>query len=446
MHRRHMIAGAAIAAAVGLALSGCSGGGASGSGGQGGDTVAQDAKAPLSVWVDAARLPQAQAYARAHPGVKITINTIDAAQGVNTQKISLALKAGSGVPDVVFIGAPDEVAALSANPINYPLALNSVVPKKVLASFPSNTISRCTYGGQVYCLGNDEGQTVLWYNKPLFQQWGYTVPKTFDDFKALGLKLAKDHPGYNLGSVNGRYGSDAFFGSSGCPVIDAASETTVKIDTASPKCTRVGDVIGPLLANKTLSTLDLFDKNYDNEVAAGKVAAFVGASWTADYAFKPMTTKSGNSFVASGKYAAAPMPTWNGETTNWSGAVGGGIWLVSRTTKNVKAAVALAVAMTTDPAIAKTQSTYPAYGPSADIWLQTKSADKWYAEDPSAVLKEAAAKVNPADRYVRYETQLLDAFNATVIKNGATDMSGALKAWGDQAAAAAKSTGYTVTK
>jgi ABC-type glycerol-3-phosphate transport system substrate-binding protein len=411
-----------------------------------GSATKSDPKAPLSVWVDADRAPQAQAYAKAHPEVTIQISTIDPAQGNNTSKIALAEKAGSGIPDVIFLGSPDEISTLSANPINFPLALNDLVPKNILSGFPEGTLSRCTYGGKIYCLGNDQGQTVLWYNKQLFDQWGYKVPTTFDEFKALGIRLAQEHPGYNLGTVNGRYGSDAFFGSSGCPIIDATSVTTVKIDTSSPNCTRVGDVIGPLIANGSLSTLDLFDKNYTAQVAAGKVIAMVGASWTADFAFKPMTTNSGTDFVAAGKYAAAPMPTWSGETKNWSGAVGGGIWIVSNKAKNQEAAVAFAIAMTTDPAIAKTQTTYPAYGPSADIWIAQKATDPWYALPPGAVLKAAAANVNPADGYVRYQTQLLDSFNATVIKNGATDMAGALKAWGDQAVQAAQASGYTVSK
>ncbi|MCU1584284.1 MAG: hypothetical protein JWM49_840 [Microbacteriaceae bacterium] len=438
MRKNRAVFAVATASALIMIATGCSSGG--------GSTTTSDPKAPLTVWVDADRAPQAQAYVKAHPELKITVNTVDAAQGSNTSKIALAEKAGKGVPDVVFVGSPDEISTLSANPINYPLALNGVVSQKVLDGFPKNTISRCTFNGKVYCLGNDEGQTVLWYNKAQFAQWGYSVPTTFDQFKALGIKLAAEHPGYNLGTVNGRYGSDAFFGSSGCPVIDATTVTSVKINTASPKCTRVGDVLAPLIANGTLSTLDLFDKNYTAQIASGKVIAMIGASWTADFAFKPMTTNSGTSFVAAGKYTAAPMPTWAGESTNWSGAVGGGIWIVSKTAKNQKAAVAFAVAMTTDPTIAKTQSTYPAYGPSADIWLKSKTSDPWYASDPSKVLKAASAKVNPADGYVRYETQLLDSYNATIIKSGATDMSSALKAWGVQAAQAAKSAGYTVSK
>lgn len=405
-----------------------------------------DPKAPLTIWVDANRSVQARAYKVAHPELNITIDVVDASQGSNTSKIALAEKAGSGIPDVVFIGSPDEISAMSANPINYPLALNQLVPKAILDGFPAGSLNRCTYGGNIYCLGNDTGQTVLWYNKAQFVSWGYQVPKSFKDFEALGVKLAAEHPGYNLGTINGRYGVDAFFGSSGCPIIDATSVVNVKINTADPKCSRVGDVIGPLIANGTLATLDLFDKNYTSRVADGHVIAMVGASWLADFAFKPMTTDSGTSFDAKGKFAAAPMPTWAGESTNWSGAVGGGIWIVSAKAKNRQAAVDFAIAMTTSPDIARSQTTYPAYGPNADIWLKAKAVDPWYAEDPGPVLKAAAAHINPADAYVRYQKQALDSFNQTVIANGATDMAGALKAWGNQVTQAAESAGYTVSK
>jgi ABC-type glycerol-3-phosphate transport system substrate-binding protein len=399
----------------------------------------------ITVWVDSNRQIPAQAYKDAHPEMNITIDVVDGSQGVNTSKIALAEKANSGIPDVVFLGSPDELSTLAANPINYPAALNELVPKNILDGF-GTTLQRCTVDGKIYCLGNDTGQTVLWYNKPQFAAWGYSVPKTFDEFKALGDKLAKDHPGYNLGAINGRYGVDAFFGSSGCPIIDPSSPTDVRINTADPKCTRVGDVIGPMMANGSLSTLDLFDKNYTTQVAAGKVVAMIGASWLADFAFKPMTTDSGSNFDAKGKYAAAPMPTWSGETTNWSGAVGGGIWVVSTKAKDMNAAVKFAIAMTTSPDVVKTQTTYPAYAPNAEAWLRAKAADPWYAEDPGPVLKATANKVNPADGYVRYQTQEIDSFNQTVIANGAQDMAAALKAWGEQVTQAAQDSGYSVTQ
>lgn len=437
MHKNRAVLAATLATLTVLGAAGCSSGA--------GAAPKSDPKAPLTVWVDAGRVDQAKAYAKAHPEVKITVNSVASGAGDVTTKISLAKKANSAVPDVVFITTPEEITNLVVNPINYPLALNDLVPKKTQDGYPG-TNAQCTYNGKLYCLRNDIGQTVFWYNKPLFEKWGYTVPKTFQEFKQLGLDLGKNHPGYSLGTVSGSYGLDSFFGSSGCPILDATSVTAVKIDTADPKCTRVGDVISPLLANGTLSNLDLWDKTYVSQVAAGKMVGMIGPSWEADFALKPWTTDSGAPFDGKGKYAAAPMPTWDGEKTNWSGGAGGGIWVVSATTKNPKAAVAFATAMTTDPAIAKTQGTYPAYGPSADVWLKAKDTDTWYAENPAQVLKDAAAKINPADGYVRYQSQLLDSYNATVVKNGASDMAGALKEFGAQADKMAKAIGYTVSK
>jgi ABC-type glycerol-3-phosphate transport system substrate-binding protein len=422
----------AAAVALALILGGCS----SASSG----TPKSDPKAPLTIWVDTTRAAQAKAYAKDHPNQSIKVVTIDDTSGVDTTKLALAEKAGSGIPDVVFLGTPDEIAAIAANPINYPLALNDLVPKSTLGGFPDGTISRCTYGGKVYCLGNDIGQTVLWYNKKRFQEWGYTVPKTFQEFKELGIKLAAEHPGYSLGTVNGAYGVDAFFGSSGCPMYDSPSPTKVNVDLSSVKCTRVGDVIGPLMANHTLLNFDPFDKAYVAEVTAGKVIATIGASWEGDFIFEAMDKTS------SGQYAAAPMPTWDGESTNYSGAIGGGIWIVSNKSKNAKGAVDFVENMVTSKEIAAKSVTYPAYAPSRDAWLATQSADKWWAEDPSDAMKDAATKINPAIGYVRYKVQMLDSYSDTVLKYGATDMPKALKDWGTQINDLAKSTGYTVSK
>jgi len=431
MRRTRIALGLSTALAAAVLMSGCS---------TGGGAPQSDSKAPVTVWVDYTRAPQAKAYAKAHPDVHMKVVTIDDTSGVDTTKLALAEKAGDNIPDVVFLGTPEEIAAIAANPINYPVALNGLVPQKVLDAYPDGTISRCTFGGKVYCLANDIGQTVFWYDKAKFQEWGYSVPKTFDDFKNLGIKLAAEHPGYSLGTVNGTYGVDAFFGSSGCPVQDSPDPTTVKIDLSSVKCTRVGDVLAPLLANHTLLNYDPFDKDYVSQIASGHVIATVGASWEGNFVFES------NLKDAAKQWAAAAMPTWAGESTNWSGAIGGGTWIVSNKSKNTKAAVAFVQDMVTSKAIAAKAVTYPAYPPATDAWLKSVSSDDWWAEDPAPVMKAAASKINPATGYVRFKVQLLDSFSDTVIKNGGTDMSQALKDWGAQAEALAKSTGYKVEK
>src|SRR3954452_15418414 len=109
--RRRSALAASATAALALTLGAC--GGSSSGIGQGQGTSTQGAgatkvakpagpvKGPLTVWVDAVRLPAAQAYAKAHPNVKMHIVTFDGdGNGATTlqTKIQLWNRAGNGWP------------------------------------------------------------------------------------------------------------------------------------------------------------------------------------------------------------------------------------------------------------------------------------------------------------------------------------------------------------
>jgi len=55
--------------------------------------------------------------------------------------------------------------------------------------------------GGWYCVKNDLAQDVLWVNTKLMKEFGYTVPKTMDDFAKIGADIAKNHPGYSVGAL-----------------------------------------------------------------------------------------------------------------------------------------------------------------------------------------------------------------------------------------------------
>lgn len=428
--KKLVILTAAAATVSALALAGCAP--------SANTPPAQDEDAPLTIWVDDTRSKPAQAYVDAND-LDATVESVDSTQGALSSRLALATKAGDDLPDVVFLPSPDEIASILANPVNFPAAISDSVGQDVLDGYAGASIDACTFGGKVYCLPNDIAQTVLYYNKPLFEQFGYEVPATFDDWLALGTKLAAEHPGYSLGSVNGRYGLDGYFGSSQCQYNDSDDPTTVTIDLEAEECTRVADVIGPLMANGTLSTLDPFDPTFTTAVTEGKLLASISPSWMGPYGIKPNSE-------AEGQWAVAPMPTWSGADKNYSGAVGGGIWVVSAESKNVQAAIDFVSGLTGDTEIQATAPTYPANIAAADAWLEAVAADAWYAEDPSQVLKDAAGALSPTQGYVRYQTQLLDAFNSTVIADAGADTQAALGEFATQANAAAESTGYTVSK
>lgn len=399
--------------------------------------VKQQSAAPVTIWVDDTRTKPAQEFAAAHPELRATIKSVDNTHGNIPAQIALAVKAGKDVPDAVFLSYPDELANMMVNPVNYALPLNDVVGKDVLGGFAKGSTAACTFAGKTYCLPNDLAQTVLYYNKDLFAKFGYAVPQTFDQWLALGLRVGKEHPGYSLGSVNSRYGLNGYYGSSGCAFNESSSPTSVSIDVKSTACTRVNDVIGPLLANKTLSPLDPFDAAYTPVVKSGKLLATISPAWMGDYGIKPNAPKKG-------EWAVAPMPTWKGATTNTSGTAGGGIWVVSALSKNKAAAAKFAAGMATDPTVQAASPGYPADTAAADIWLKKIAQDDWYAKDPSVAYRDAASKISPTLGFVRFQVQAEDAFNATILKSRGQDIGAALNKFGEQLDKAAQSASYKV--
>jgi ABC-type glycerol-3-phosphate transport system substrate-binding protein len=425
--------GVAVAAVIALATSLAACGGSS-------DPKAKDdPHAPILVWTDATRQPAFEAYQKAHSDVKMKIEVVDATKLLT--KIQLANRVGKGWPDVVFDSIPSDVAALSSPLFKFAEPLDSKVPADVQKNFATANAA-CTIDGKLYCLQNDLAQDVLWYNKTQMDKFGYTVPTTWDEYKALGDKVAAEHPGYIIGAAGGPTIYYDYLWSSGCPLADVKSSTQVQINTKSDKCTRVADTLDPLLANGSVSRLSPFDPEMNKLAKAGKLLMIPAASWFGEFVMKATTAYG----MADGQVAAAPIPTWAGESTNYSGAQGGGIYVVSQHAKNLSGAVDVAQWVTTNNAYQTTAPTFPAYKPAAEAWLAKIAADKFYAEDPSGVLSDAAAKINPAFGPTRYPID--GAVSSTLVAaiTGGKTIASAFEALQTQLAGLAASSGYEVTE
>jgi len=422
------LVGSMVVVAFAATLVGCSSSTVSG---------AQDPKAPVVVWTDATRLPAFTAYKKANPDANLKVSVVDATTLLS--KIQLANRAGSGWPDVIFDSTPSDIASLSSPLFKYAAPLNDLVPKSVQSDFATSNAA-CTIDGKLYCLQNDLAQDVLWYNKPLMAQFRYTVPTTFDQYEALGVQVAKDHPGYVIGAAGASTVYYDYLWSSGCPLQNVINSTEVNINTSDNKCTRVASVLDPLLANGSVSRLSPFDPAMDALAKSGKVLMQPAASWFGPLIMKP---DSGYGFPAD-TLAAAPMPSWPGETTNYSGAQGGGIYVVSSHAKNIAGAVAAAQWVATNSAYQSTSPTYPAYKPAAADWIKSLDADGYYAENPAAVLTDAAGKINPAVSATRYPMEgPLDSTVVAAITSGGT-IASALPGLQTQLAGLAQSAGYAL--
>jgi ABC-type glycerol-3-phosphate transport system substrate-binding protein len=336
---------------------------------------------PLVVWVDAPRVSAVKAFEKAYPNITVKMNLINDNIGNDQMrgKFELFNKSGSGWPDVIFFPTNSDIAWASSKQVNYTLNLTHLLPK-VWHGYAKAAIAPCVINGQLMCLRNDDAADVLWYNAKLFQEWGYKPPATWPQYEALALKIAKQHPGYYVGTVGTSYAFDRYFWGSECPANMPVSGGKYEINLTSPNCMRMVSLLDKLLKAHVLLTTGLFTSA--TNAKGDKIVMTPGATWYGVFEFKDAF------HVPAGQITAAPPLVWPGQ--NVTGDEGGGLWGVSShiSGKLRQEALKFLVFVTTNP---KNQvdlaPTLPAYGPDELPWLKHNVIDSNYFADKQTMVK-----------------------------------------------------------
>ncbi|MFI5843058.1 ABC transporter substrate-binding protein [Catenuloplanes sp. NPDC051500] len=372
-----------------LALAGCGGGGDSaGDGAYGFPQVAQDDKATITVWVDADRTKAADAFKKANPNVPVEVVTYDgSSNGSNSFRTKMQLfdRAQEGWPDVVFSSQNNDAAWASQKSNGkqaFAAVLNGgLVAKDTLDGFTAGALNPCTVDGKVYCLRNDLAQAVLWYNKALLDEFGYQVPATWEDYQALGEKVAKEHPGYIVGTTGDAWTPEVFFWGSKCQANDVTGPKAVTVNTGTPECRRAAAMLDTLIKNGTTPNISVFTPEFVQKYS-GKVLTMPGPAWYAGAIFNNPESLN----VPAGQLGVAAPPAWQGEEAV-TGNVGGGTWFVSSHSKNLKAAESfIRFATTADAYQVEVAPGYPAFAPAAEKWVKKQESSGYYATDLGAVV------------------------------------------------------------
>jgi ABC-type glycerol-3-phosphate transport system substrate-binding protein len=354
------------------------------------EPAAQTAGSQITVWADATRLPAVQQYQQSHPDVKMNVVTYDGSADGSTYlqtKVQLFDRTGNGWPDVVFASPTDVTwASQPTNPQSKafaaPLDAN-LVPQQTLDGFAKGSLEPCKFNGHTYCVRNDIAQVVLWYNKKLMDQFGYQVPTTWEQYQALGEKVAQEHPGYLVGSVGDTNSQESYFWSSQCPAFSLVQPSTLKVDLADRNCTRMASLLDRLIADKSVATQGFFSQSFAKD-NGDKVLMANGPSWYGKYLFDSAFK------IPAGQMSASGPLKWQGEVTAATGNVGGGVWMVSSHSANLKASTDLATWLTTSNDFQANAPTYPAYGPAAKAWLANPTNKQYFATDIADVFTNAA--------------------------------------------------------
>jgi ABC-type glycerol-3-phosphate transport system substrate-binding protein len=432
----------AIAALLALGAAACgTSSGKAGTASTGGSfkTAAQTG-GTLTVWVDSTRLAAAQLYQKKHPELKMDIVTYDGdANGSNylQTKVSLFNRTSSGWPDVVFSSQNNETSWAVQAGFAAPLS-KGLIPQATLDGWATNANAPCTVDGTVYCLRNDLSQTVLWYNDKLMKQWGYQVPTTWEQYQALGEKVATEHPGYLVGAAGDTFAPEIYLWAGKCGANQITGPKAVTVDATSQACTKMAALMDTLIKNKTLSTSSVFSSDFDKN-EANKVLMMPGPSWYGGALFQ------GTFKTPAGQLGVAPMPQWSGDSSPSVGNVGGGTWLVSAHSKNLKAATDFLTWVTTsDDYQGKVAPGYPAYAAAAKTWLAAQQSSGYYADDITAPLTAAANQVWPGWGYGQFSQEAVWAATVTPGVNAGKSIVSLLPAWQDSIVNHAKADGYQV--
>ena len=129
-----------------------------------------------------------------------------------------------------------------------------------------------------------------------------------------------------------------------------------------------------------------------------------------------------------------------------TGQVGGGPWIISRHSENLKGAASFVRYATTvfNPSGANARAGYPAYAPLATKWLATLATNPYFAADPTPALKAAASQIWQGWNLVTYPDQ--PVWSNTVVTGlvAGKSLSSLLQPFGSALAQAAQAAGYQV--
>lgn len=439
---------AALFVLLTLALVACgapaaSPGGSAGADTAGTDAAAADGGAEINVWVDATRLPAVEKFMELNPDVAHLIRTSTVDRGEFPAKVLLFNNTGSGWPDVVF-AEPSIVARVADEQHAFPADLYDWVPQDIIDGFAEGSLDPCIFEGKLYCLRNDLAQAILYYNVPLMEEFGYEVPNTWEEYEALGLRVAEEHPDYVIGTFGDLAGLRFYFWPSECPVNEELSSTQIRINVEHPNCVRMAQMLDRLIEAGALATLPPFDPAFVDVVKQDKLLMMPAASWYGEYVFGG-TPESTYYETSEGQLGVAPIPMWSDQDVRWTGAQGGSAWTMSRHTQNPELAAELIIWLTTSEEYqGQMAPTFPAYLPAAETWSQTISDKPLYAFDPFPVMKEAAGLIDPKWREGKFDYG--EPFGTTVIEtmlSGGT-IADALPRYQEALVSLAQAEGYDV--
>jgi multiple sugar transport system substrate-binding protein len=342
----------AAVAAVGLAA-GCS------SSPNASDPAASSSPAPtetgpvtLTSWTWAPNMEKVVAiWNKANPD--ITVKVSQPAQGdALATKLLTASKAGNP-PDLAqaeYQALPSLVVADAVADITA-----DVAPAK--DKFSEATWNLTSFGGKTYGVPQDVGPMALFYRADLFKQYGLPVPTTWDEYAAAARTLRQKDPSKYLTTFSSHDpGWFAGLSQQAGAAWWQTDGTTWKVGQNDAATKKVASYWGDLVDSGDVLGQPMYTPAWNKQLNDGTLLGWPTAVWGAG-------VLEGIAPDTKGKWALAPLPTWDAGQPA-TGYWGGSSTAVMKGSKHKAAATEFATWLNSDPAgvdaLITISSLYPA--------------------------------------------------------------------------------------
>ena len=316
---KSLLAGTLVAA---LALSGCGGGG-SATGGTGpasgvavqGTSNCKSGATPITFWAWVPGMVRAvDAFNAGHPDICVSLQNVGAG---NQQyvKVTNALKAGSGAPDVAETEF-DELPSFEIT--NNVVDLSKYGAAKYQDKFVNWAWQEVSQGSKIYAMPDDAGPMGLYYNSGLLAKYNITPPATWSDFAAAAAKLHAADPGAYLTSFAGgdlQWMLSLMAQDNAYP-FKYTGGSNVTIDFTGPAQTAFANYWQNLLSAHLVNATTDMDATSFADLDKGVDATWLSSAWGPSY----FATAAKNSV---GVWRTAALPQWTAGANvaaNWGGS------------------------------------------------------------------------------------------------------------------------------
>lgn len=265
----------ALAAALLLAVAGCSGVGAA---------SRPEGEISYAVW-DANQVPALERniadFTKLHPEIKVKLDVTPWAQ--YWTKLQTQAEGGE-LPDVFWMNGPNSQLYASnglVEPLDELVASGAIDP----ANYPDLVTDSYTHDGKLYGVPKDYTTVAMFYNKAIFKKAGVALPTadwTWKDFQQASTKISKALKGDGVyGAVMAYSGQSAYYNTifqAGGSVI---SDDGTHSGYGSPESIEGLQFLTDLVADGAMpSPAQLADTPAAKWYASGKAAMFWSGTWS----------------------------------------------------------------------------------------------------------------------------------------------------------------------